>query len=184
MRLGIKYCEQCEPNAEKARIEHTVRDMLLPMVDIPPSAIDNTHFGGTQCGAADSKIYRPDLLYADQRLVLDIEIDEEGGHPREDPSCHVARMCALTSIFQKESMFGAESHVYFIRFNPDEYADETTSLDDRVAVLATRIAELRANPPAPSGVPSVEYLFYRPSCLKHAEFAKANGDAVRVISQK
>lgn len=163
-----------------------MRALLLPLVDIPPSATDDAQFGGQACKAdSNDKRYRPDLLYGDRRLVIDVEVDEDGGHPQENPECQVSRMSTLTAIFQKENMFGADTCVYFIRFNPDPFLTcdqrQEVTLDERVNVLAARINELRVNPPVAGGVPLVEYLFYRDSCLKHAEYARQHPDSIQVV---
>jgi len=161
-------CVQCDA-ANTKRIELIVRDKLLPLVAAVPSATDNAQFGGQAC---QEQQYRPDLLYADRILVLAIEVDENGGHPDREPSCEVSRMTALTNVFQREDMFGANCHVYFIRFNPEVKNDaRDVSLDDRVAALAQRINMLLQSPPPPSGAPTVEYMFYAKKCQKHIDFA-------------
>lgn len=180
-RSGVIYCAKCEPNAKLARIEHTVRERLLELLDFEPSALDDATFGGIACGKDDTKRYRPDILFGSQRLVIDIEIDENGGHPDELPECHLGRMCALTNIFQKPDMFSIESCVYFLRFNPDECDTDHVLLETRIQALADRITALRCNPPLASPRPKVEYMFYHSKCFKHVLYAMSNPDAIEVV---
>jgi hypothetical protein len=180
-RLGIKYCAQCEPNAKLARIEHIVRERLIELLDFEPSALDDATFGGVTCGKDESKRYRPDILFGDRRLVVIVEIDENGGHPDELPECHLGRMCGLTNIFQREDMFGPASCVYFIRFNPDEYDQDYVTLEERIQELADRITELSCEPPPISPRPMVEYMFYHTKCTKHIKHARNNPDAIEVV---
>lgn len=180
-RSGILYCAQCEPNAKPKRVEHIVRERLLDLLDFEPSALDDASFGGASCGKDESKRYRPDILFGDRRLVVDVEIDEDGGHPDEEPECHVGRMCGLTNIFQREDMFGPETCVYFIRFNPNEYDQDHVTLEERIQELADRITELSSDPPPISPRPMVEYMFYHSKCSKHILHAQSNPDAIEVV---
>jgi hypothetical protein len=120
------------------------------------------------------------MLFGDKRIVIDVEVDEDGGHPAIAVECEVSRMCTLTSVFQRETMFGAACSVVFLRLNPDACDAGPIHLEERVKVIATRINELMANPPAASPVPFVEYYYYHSNCHGHIDFTQQQKDAIVV----
>ena len=58
---GSGICAECEPDAKK-RLEHRVRDALLPMVSQSPEAMQYVRFG-TDCDYQDKAFRMPDFLW-------------------------------------------------------------------------------------------------------------------------
>jgi hypothetical protein len=185
LRAGVRLCAGCDPLVP-TRIEKIVVPLIVSSVGHPPSAMDDSLFGGTACGL--KAMSRPDVLWASREVCVVLEVDERS-HMDNTPECEARRMSDLTEALHRLTC--CSTPVYFIRFNPDACDTERASLDRRVEVVSDRIKEILFD----EGVhyypgdgmpeneePHVEYYFYHSNAVKvHADFVRASAWAPDVF---
>ena len=175
---GEFICAECSGKRAE-RTEYIVRDALLPLVKHPPSIVDE--MVGNKNGGCDSfTSRRPDLAWIseDKRRIVEVEIDEDGGHPDRETSCEIGKICDQADAFNK--LAGLVANYYVIRFNPDRC--DGTPLKERIKVVAHRINELLFATPFEDKMllPQVDYYYYHESCYFQIEAAKEASTAINV----
>ena len=182
-RAGIQMCAECDASVPQ-RIEHVIRPKLLGAVGYAPFAIDDVHFGGRGCiGSEESKTARPDIGWAESKLVVFGEIDEDGGHPHNPPECELGRMWTVTSSVKQ--LLGEDTLVYFVRMNPDSCDAGRFPLSVRIAEMGNIIKRtLEMNDVDRSAlnvhIPHVTYMYYHSRALHQIDAALAKPDAIHV----
>jgi hypothetical protein len=188
-RAGVHLCAVCD-DTKVDRIEVVIRPLLLSMVNHPPSATDDTLFGQT-CDVVKKR--RPDFLWLGKDRCVIVEVDEKGGHGRNNytPECDFGWMMDMVAALNKlysdgEWNDGRVPYVHVFRFNPDEYDKGTVSLDSRVQALSGRIHDvLRMEIDDDLClVPSVEFMYYHTKCNHHVDFALKHPNSARVLHVK
>ncbi len=191
-RAGIKMCAQCDAAAPK-RIELIVRPLLIDAIGVAATIADDATLGGAGC---DASVRRPDLLFVragaipdniavpgmliDGRIVC-VEIDEQGGHPDNDPSCESGKMWDQTVALKR--LCGETTRIFFVRFNPDAYDAQHVTLDDRIATVATHVRELLEDGWynfETANVPHVSYHYYHSKCQHHINYVRARPDSFNI----
>lgn len=179
-RLGIRRCAECDKQFRLPRIEHIVRDKLVPLVNYPVWLQDDHSnlLGGEGCCQQKR---RPDLLWCrlgEQPRAVFVENDEKGGHPDRETSCELAKIEQQSTAIKQ--LLGEDVQTFALRFNPDQFDGRLVTLDERVATLATEINRLLDEEQPPSLVPRVQFFFYHSSCQKHIDAARAAKDSMEV----
>jgi hypothetical protein len=176
-RAGIQFCKSCEASVPD-RTEVLLRPLLLEAAGFPPSAVDDTSFGGQGCGAG---LRRPDIAWLGTDRVIFGEVDEDGGHPDRLPECELGRMWDLTVSAKK--LIGEHVRVFFIRLNPHEYDVARVSQEERVRTFGRVARELMAADVSEFSplIPHVKYLFYHSKCVFQIEAARAKPDSIHVM---
>jgi hypothetical protein len=158
--------------------------MLLPLVTHPPSALDDVMFGQT-CDV--TKRRRPDFLWVGADRVVQLEIDERGGHSDSNysPECDLGfvmdiHACVVRLFAENAYNEGRVPQHIVIRFNPDECDRMRISLDKRIERIAERINYHLNAPYEDATCPILEYHYYHTKCARHIEYAASNPEAVRV----
>ena len=173
---GLKICARCD-KTKKMRTEEVVKTLLLPLVDHEPSAADDVLFGADECD--NYKRRRPDLLWVseDKTKFIELEIDENGGHPERDVSCEIGKISDQADACAQ--LAGRVPNLYVLRFNPD--MADGTPLDERIKVVAARLNELFTTPFDPAMLlPQVEYYYYHEKCHFQIEAALARPKFITV----
>jgi hypothetical protein len=157
------------------RIEHQFRaELRKPEHNLPtPASFDELLFSGRACEDGKSLSQRrPDILWLDACLAIIGEVDEEGGHPRNEAQCEASRMWDIAAALK--CLMGEETVVVFIRVNPhgDGKRRPGVPLAERARVMAQRVnAWAAAGRRVPWELPYVEYHYYSQSCIKkHVDF--------------
>jgi len=186
MRNGIQQCASCDDSIVD-RVEHLIRPMLLPKVDHPPSALDDVMFG-TTCDV--TKRRRPDFLWIGEDRVIQLEVDERGGHSDRNytPECDLGFIMdinhCINHLFASHGYNdGKVPHHVVLRMNPDECDRMYISLEDRVDQIAERINHYLKVPLDPTSCPVLEYHYYHTKCSRHISYARTNPDSVHVVCE-
>ena len=176
-RASIRLCGTCSRTAP-ARIEHTVRDRLLPLVMHEPSMEDNVRLGG---GGCDAPVRRADLGWLAPDRAVFFEVDEHSHHDRE-ASCELGKLWDQTVAVKR--LLGEHARVFMVRFNPDEYDGGRVTLDERVRAAAALVNELIATDVSAydAMAPHVWYMYYHSKSMHLMDAARARPDAVHVVS--
>lgn len=180
IKAGIRLCAECDKRTAP-RTEVIVREKLLPLVNFPPSVVDNSTIGGTEC---DSGKRRPDLAWIGENRAIFVEIDENGGHPDNTTSCELAKVSDQSIAYKKQ--YGEDTRVFMLRYNPDAFDGFKITYNDRIQVLADKINELMVADMSKyeSYRPYVGYYFYHSKCRFHIEAAMEEKDAIIVFRDR
>ena len=146
-----------------------------------PTMLDDAMLGGAGC---DSDKRRPDFLYHQVRdgvnIIVSHEVDEDGGHPDRPAACDAAKLFDEFQSLQK--LLGAETRVFFIRYNPDEYDGDRVTLKERIETVANLTKRLFAgewrqyDPLSPH----VFYYYYHSKAQFHIDYMRSKLETFRV----
>lgn len=159
-RKNILVCAECDPRVPQ-RTEKIIVPLLLDIIDFPPSSKDDTVFGGNTCNASKR---RPDLLWLWFDRVVSLELDEHS-HRDRSTLCELGKM--HDQFVSWQTLIGPVP-VFYIRFNPDEFDGERTTVEHRISTVAQRVNELLTMDVEMYSplVPHVEFFYYH-SCSQH-----------------
>jgi hypothetical protein len=190
LRANVTQCAACDP-AVVDRTELVVRNMLLPLISHPPSALDDVQFG-RDCDT-DRVYRRPDALWLGDDRAVHVEIDERGGHSDQNytPECEMGFVADIHASLIKlyaDNGYNDNRVPYLIvlRFNPDECDRLRASLEERVAALAVRVnyyLTVSSETLASAYRPLIEYMYYHSKCADHIAHARAHPEAVCVVRE-
>ena len=118
---------------------------------------------------------RPDVLWLGADRIVSLEVDEHS-HRERTTSCELGKMHDQFVAWQK--LVGCVP-VFYVRFNPDEFDGERTSLEDRVHTVARRVNKLLTMDVTDytSLVPHVEFFYYHSNAQHHIDGVKSAPDS-------
>jgi len=151
-----KLCDDCNPNPKRQRLikqNRFVASLTHHHPDLPQATFMDQYF------KLDDEVkcyreHRPDLLYAFDRHVVILEVDEDG-HVGYNPQCEIVRMMKISEYLKVPTIF--------IRYNPDTFklngiVQKVPELE-RVALAARYIDHFSKVDNVPVGV-HVAHLFF------------------------
>ena len=178
LRAKATLCAACDA-ASPTRIEHIVRDMLLPLVNFEHSSADKI-LGGKAC---ENKVRRPDLAWYGADRAVFVEIDEDShSDDQYTTACELGKLGHQTDAVKK--LRGENTLVFMVRMNPNAYDKRTVTLKERVQQVADLVNVAFTTDPSelPHGpaVPQLAFCYYHTKAQRHIDAALANPDSVSV----